>query len=73
MPLKVFAYWFWYTNGVGDISGVHKTSKDFQVDAVAPIEDVPATTMKIYNVKGIEQDDLQHGINIVNGKKVYVK
>jgi len=73
MPLQVFAYWYWYTNGVGDISGVHKTSKEYQVDAVAPIEDVPATTMKIYNVMGIEQDELRHGINIVDGKKVYVK
>ena len=73
MPLQVFAYWYWYTNGVGDISGVHKTSKDYQVDAVVPIEDVPATSMKIYNVMGIEQDELRHGINIVNGRKVYVK
>ena len=73
MPLQVFAYWYWYTNGVGDISGVHKTSKDYKVDAVAPMENVPATSMKIYNVMGIEQDELRHGINIVDGKKVYVK
>lgn len=73
MPLQVFAYWYWYTEGMGDISGVHKTSRDYQVDAVEPIENVPAESMKIYNIMGIEQDELRHGINIVNGKKVYVK
>lgn len=73
MPLQVFAYWYWYTNGVGDISGVHKISKDYQVDVVAPMENVPVESMKIYNVMGIEQDELRYGINIVNGRKVYVK
>lgn len=73
IPLQTFAYWYWYTNGIGDITGEHKTSKDYQINAITSVEYDQTNPVAIYNIMGIEQKELQPGINIVNGKKIYVK
>lgn len=72
-PLQTFCYWFWYTNGSGNINAVHKTSQDYQVDAIGRVEAEDRTTESIYNLMGIKQKDLCRGLNIVNGKKVFLK
>jgi transglutaminase-like putative cysteine protease len=73
IPLQTFAYWYWYTNGIGDITGEHKTSKDYQINAITSVEYDQTNPVAIYNIMGIEQKELKPGINIVNGKKIYVK
>ena len=73
VPLQTFYYWYWYTNGSGRINGVHKTSKDYQVDAINKVETNGKETESIYNLIGIKQKNLCRGFNIVNGKKIYVR
>jgi phenylalanine-4-hydroxylase len=72
-PLQAFYYWYWYTNGSGIINGVHKTSKDYQVNAINVVEANEKKTESIYNIIGIKQNSLCRGVNIVNGKKIYMR
>lgn len=73
MPLQTYYYWYWCTNGSGNISGVHKTSKDYQVNGIDKVEVHDKKTESVYNLMGIKQKGLDRGINIINGKKVLVK
>ncbi len=57
----------------GNIDGVHKTSEDYQVNAVNSIITSDQVTKRIYNLNGTSLATLVHGINIINGKKVFVK
>ena len=57
----------------GNIDGVHKTSEDYQVNAVNSIITSDQVTKKIYNLNGTSLATPVHGINIINGKKVFVK
>ena len=73
VPLQTFFYWYWYNSGNGNISGVHKTSRDYQVDAINEINANEKKDNSIYNLQGIKQNGLRRGINIVNGKKILIQ
>lgn len=73
VPLQTYYYWYWYQSGTGSINGVHKTSKDYQVDAVNSIITSDHVKKEIYNLNGTRQSTPVHGINIIDGKKVFVK
>ena len=62
-----------YKGGSGNVSGVHITSKDYQVNAIEKVVANEKKTASIYNLMGIKQNGLRRGINIINGKKVFVK
>lgn len=73
IPLQSYYYWYWYNRGTGEIKGVHKTSKD---DITINIKTINSETRKsspTYNINGIRQLQLPHGIIIKNGKKLYIK
>ncbi len=71
-PLQTIFYWYWYSHGYGTINAVHQTSNDYQVDGIKDIATTDKTT-SIYNLQGMKQTKLQRGINIVNGKVIYIK
>jgi hypothetical protein len=73
VPLQTYYYWYWYMSGNGGINGVHKTSKDYQVSGIHEVEANDQTTPSIYNLQGIKQTGLRPGINIVNGRKIFMK
>ncbi len=72
-PLQTFCYWYWCENGSGDLNAVHKTIDVYQVDAVGSVEANDKKTASVYNLMGIKQQGLRRGLNIVNGKKVFMK
>lgn len=73
VPLQTFCYWYWYQSGSGSINGVHKTSKDYQVNAINHIATNEKGTKIIYNLSGTRLTNPAHGINIINGKKIFSK
>lgn len=73
VPLQTFYYWYWYNSGSGNISGVHKTSMDYQVDGINMINANERGNNSVYNLQGIKQSGLRRGINIVNGKKILIQ
>lgn len=73
IPLQTYYYWYWYKGGSGNVSGVHITSKDYQVNAIEKVVANEKKTASIYNLMGIKQNGLRRGINIINGKKVFLK
>lgn len=72
-PLQTYYYWYWYMSGSGGINGVHKTSKDYQVNGIHEVEANDQTMPSIYNLQGIKRTSLRPGINIVNGRKIFMK
>lgn len=73
VPLQTFYYWYWYSSGSGNISGIHKTSKDYQVDGINTINANERENNSVYSLQGIKQCGLRRGINIVNGKKILIQ
>ncbi|MBR4552709.1 MAG: transglutaminase domain-containing protein [Bacteroidaceae bacterium] len=73
IPLQTFLYWYWYQSGVGSINGVHMASMNSQVDALSPVKVIQQGTNIIYRLNGIRQTIPHVGINIINGKKVFMK
>lgn len=72
-PLQTYTYWYWYQSGSGGILGTHKTSQDYQVNAIADVSINDGKMTTIYNLNGIKLKNPSHGINIINGKKVFIK
>lgn len=72
-PLQVCCYWFWYQNGSGNIEAKHIVKKEYLVTGIENIQADGKKEYPIYNLWGIKQNGLTHGINIVNGKKIYFK
>ena len=73
VPLQTFYYWYWYQSGNGGVDGVHKTSKDYLVNGINSVKTNIETVGTILNLNGMKLPHLKHGINIINGKKVFVK
>lgn len=73
VPLQTFYYWYWYQSGNGGVDGVHKTSKDYLVNGINSVKTNIETVGTIFNLNGMKLPHLKRGINIINGKKVFVK
>ena len=52
---------------------MHKTSKDYQVSGVMAVSTDGKSAGSVYNLQGVKQTGLRRGINIVNGKKIFVR
>ena len=72
-PLQTYCYWYRFQSGSGGILGTHKTSQDYQVDAIADLSTDDEKQKTIYSLIGIKLRNPSHGINIINGKKVFIK
>ena len=73
VPLQTFYYLYRYQSGAGGIFGNHQTSKDYQVNAITDLRTNDEEMTITYNLNGIKLMNPSHGINIINGKKFFIK
>lgn len=72
VPLHTYYYWYWYDSGYGNINGEHQTCKEYQVNGMGNISSITPSSYLIYTINGIKQGKPNQGINIINGKKVFI-
>ena len=72
-PLQTYYYWYWYSSGHGSINATHKTGKGYLVTGINEVETDEAYPDQIFDLKGVMQKEIRRGINIVNGKKIFIK